>query len=156
VPLHSSEIRFRKDNFAWLGLLDAVECQRFHQELTELVIQCPVIVHACIISRSGYRQRYLERYGDDTWEMMKTAFSILMERAVKWVAQQDGKLMIYYEEIGRREHRLLDQYYQDLRTQGHPFNPSTAAKYGPLPQEDFLQRLSGIERKTKKRPEIQI
>jgi hypothetical protein len=46
--------------------------------------------------------------------------------------------------------------YKELLTKGHPFNPSTAAKYEPLPQEKLAQRLSGIEKKTKKRPELQI
>jgi hypothetical protein len=38
----------------------------------------------------------------------------------------------------------------------HWESPSTAAKYGPLLQEELAQRLSGIERKTKKSPELQI
>jgi hypothetical protein len=83
--------------------LEKFDCLRFHQELTQMITACPFTVHACVISRSGYHQRYLELYGDNTWEMTKTAFSIVVERAAKFVAKQDGKMMVYYEKMGREE-----------------------------------------------------
>ena len=92
-----------------------------------MITSCPVTVHACVVSRFGYYQRYYEHYGDNTWEMMKTAFCILVERAVKFVGKQNGKLMIYYEKIGRKEDRSIESYFHELRTNGHPFSNETAA-----------------------------
>ena len=103
--LVSSNVYDCRKNFAWLGQLQESDRSRFHQELTEMITDCPVIVHACVISRFGYYQRYHERYGDNTWEMVRTAFSILVERTVKFVSRQNGKLMVYYEKIGRKEDR---------------------------------------------------
>src|SRR5271157_4969341 len=60
VPLHGSEIRSMKKNFAWLEQLEKSDRSRFHDELTEMIVSCPI---ACVISRSGYHQRYLELYG---------------------------------------------------------------------------------------------
>ena len=121
-----------------------------------MITSCPVIVHACVISRDGYHNRYLERYGENTWEMMKTAFSIVVERATKFVTKQDGKMMIYYEKIGRKEDKRIESYFNELRTTGHPFSSEAASKYSPLSPEEFSGRLSGIQGKTKKHSELQV
>lgn len=156
VPLHGSEIRSQKDRFAWLGKLSEEEQERFIEDLTSLIIGCPILVHACVISRSGYFNRYLERYGSNTWEMMKTAFSILVERAAKYAASNNGTVMVYYEKAGKTEDRLIKQYYRDLCSSGHPFNPATAAKYSPMPAAQMSELLRGIEGKTKNRAELQL
>ena len=57
-PLHGGEIRSKKKGFAWLGKLSKVEQQQFLEDLTQTIISCPIVVHACVISR----QRYLNRY----------------------------------------------------------------------------------------------
>ena len=95
IPLHGNEIRSRKKNFAHLGLMPKHEQDRFFQELTDMIIQCPMLVHGCVVSRRGYLDRYFDLYGSNNWEMMKSAFSILLERVSKYVALHDGKVMVF-------------------------------------------------------------
>lgn len=156
TPLHGSEIRAKRGAFTWLDQLPEDELIRFHTELAEMVTRCPAVVHACVISRIGYFKRYADLYGTETWEMMKTAFTILLERTVKFVASRDGKVTVYYEKIGRREDRLIESYFRSFRAEGHPFNQNNAAKYNPLLPVEVIKRLSGIEGKTKKNPMLQI
>lgn len=111
IPLHGNEIRSKKKNFAWLGRRSKDEQEKFLSELSNLITQCPIIVHGCVISRKGYLDRYLERYGSNTWEMMKSAFSILIERVGKYVLLQDGKVMIYFEKAGKKEDNLITPDY---------------------------------------------
>jgi len=89
-------------------------------------------VHSCVISRQGYLNRYLEKYGENTWEMMKSAFSILIERSAKYAAINNGSLMVYFEAAGKNEDNLLKQYFYNLRAKGQSFNVATSDKYSPL------------------------
>lgn len=156
TPLHGNEIRSRKKQFAWLGKLSPPEYERFMQDLTDTIVSCPVVVHACVVSRSGYFKRYFQTYGTNTWEMMKSAFTILVERAAKYAASKNGTVMIYYEKAGKTEDRLIEKYFRDLRSSGHPFNPTTASKYSPMPANQLSGLLRGIEGKAKNRPELQM
>ncbi len=156
TPLHGNEIRSEKKRFAWLGKLSLAEQQDFMEDLTETIIRCPITIHACVISRSGYHNRYLEQYGQNTWEMMKSAFSILIERSAKYAARQNGAIMVYYEKAGKTEDKLLEHYFKDLRTAGNPFNPETSGKYAPLDASALSDSLRGIEGGTKARAELQI
>ncbi len=124
TPLHGNEIRSRKKRFAWLGKLSDLEQERFIGDLTNTIISCPIVVHACVVSRQGYLKRYLEIYGENTWEMMKSAFSIVVERAAKYASLRNGTLMVYFEAAGKTEDRLLKQYFNELRSQGNPFDPN--------------------------------
>ncbi len=155
-PLHGNEIRSKKKGFAWLGKLDQQEYNRFMDDLTELIITSPIIVHACVVSRSGYHQRYLEMYDENTWEMMKSAFSIIIERCAKYVDRKNGKIMVYYEKMGKKEDRLIEQYFEEMRTSGHPFNSDNAEKYLPLSSIELSSLLRGIEGKSKSRNELQL
>ncbi len=156
VPLHGNEIRSKQKSFAWLGNLPQHELARFHNELTDMITGCPVIIHACVISRLGYCNRYLQQYNVETWEMMKTALVILLERTAKFVARQNNAVRVIYEKIGRNEDRLIEGYFRVFRANGHPFNPGTASKYEPLSPEELGQRLIGIEGKTKKTQLLQL
>jgi Protein of unknown function (DUF3800) len=155
-PLHGNEIRSKKRGFAWLGKLDKIESEKFMNDLTQLIVQNPIIVHACVISRSGYCQRYSEKYGEKTWEMMKSAFSILVERCAKYTFENNGKMMIYYEKMGKKEDRLIENYFEELRQKGLPFDTNKSNKYFPLSVEELNTVLSGIEGKSKNRSELQI
>jgi len=156
VPLHGNEIRSRKKNFAWLGRRSEDEQNQFLQDLTATIVQCPIIVHGCVVSRKGYLDRYLDRYGSNTWEMMKSAFSILLERVSKYVALQGGKVMVYFEKAGRKEDRLITSYFNDLRDSGAPFSTETSTKYAPLTSNQIQRVLTGIEGKSKNNPILQI
>jgi hypothetical protein len=88
--------------------------------------------------------------------MMKSSFSILVERAAKYVQSQGGRMMVYFEEIGKNEDRKIKNYFKDLRSQGHPFNKETASIYSPYTAQDFSTVLSGIEGKKKKNVLLQL
>ena len=158
VPLHGNEIRSRKKNFAWLGLRPEDEQNQFLQDLTATIVQCPIIVHGCVVSRKGYLDRYLERYGSNTWEMMKSAFSILLERVSKYVVLQDGEgeVMVYFEKAGKKEDKLITSYFNNLRDLGVPFSAETSTKYAPLTSDQMQRVLTGIEGKSKNNPLLQI
>jgi len=155
IPLHASEIRRKHKNFAWLGKSKDVEAQ-FHKDLTAMITQLPIIVHGCVISREGYLERYEERYGSKTWDMMKSAFSILLERVCKYVNFQGGKVKVYFENIGENENKLISAYFEDLRSRGAPFNPQTSSKYEPLTSQTLQQILAGIDNPSKSHPILQI
>jgi hypothetical protein len=156
TALHGNEIRSQKKRFAWLGKLPEQERNDFMEDLTTTIISLTIIVHACVVSRQGYHDRYLEQYGDNTWEMMKSAFSILVERSVKFVSDRDESIMIYYEEAGKREDNLLKQYFNEIWESGHPFDSNNASKYSPLSREQISKCLRGIEGKKKSNPILQI
>lgn len=156
TPLHGNEIRSKKKRFAWLGRLSEQDRNKFMEDLTQTITSLPIVVHACVISRAGYHERYLEKYGEDTWEMMKSAFSILIERSVKYVSTSNESIMIYYEEAGKNEDRLLKRYFKELRESGHPFNSENASKYSPLSGNEISKRLRGMEGKQKSNPILQI
>ena len=156
IPLHGNEIRSRKKRFAWLGKLSHSEQELFIGDLTNTIINCPIVVHACVVSRQGYLKRYLEIYGENTWEMMKSAFSIVVERAAKYTALKNGRLMVYFEAAGKTEDRLLKQYFNELRSQGNPFDPNRSSEYSPLSNTDFSRLLRGIDSKTKNNLVMQL
>ncbi len=138
TPLHGNEIRARKKKFAWLEKLPQQEQERFLEDLTSTIVQCPILAHACVVSRQGYLNRYLEMYGQNTWEMMKSAFCIVVERAAKYAALHNGTVMVYFEAAGKKEDRLLKQYFQELRSQGNPFDSAAQKNTPPCLKSIFL------------------
>jgi Protein of unknown function (DUF3800) len=154
--LHGNEIRSQKKNFAWLGTRSEGEQAKFMDDLTRTITSLPIIAHACVVSRSGYLDRYLNRYGTETWEMMRSAFTILIERSAKYAKKYNGSIMIYYEEAGKKEDRLIKKYFEDLRTAGHPFDSSNASQYQPLENGELSNCLRGIEGKKKNNPILQV
>ena len=156
IPLHGNEIRSRKKRFAWLGKLSDSEQERFFGDLTNTIISCPIVVHACVVSRQGYLKRYLEKYGENTWEMMRSAFSIIVERAAKYAELKNGTLMVYFEAAGKKEDGLLKQYFNELRSHGNPFDPNRSSQYSPLSNTDFSRLLRGIDSKTKNNLVMQL
>lgn len=155
TALHGAEIRSKKKNFAWLG-----KCQetrnKFLADLDNTITSMPILIHACVISRTGYLDRYADKYGTETWEMMKSAFTILIERSAKYAGKHNGSIMVYYEKVGKKEDRLIKGYFNDLRISGHPFNPLTASKYQPLDGNKLSDCLRGIEGKKKNNPILQV
>lgn len=154
--LHGNEIRSKKKNFAWLGKCSLLEQKQFMLDLSSTITRLPIVVHACVVSRTGYLDRYLDRYGADTWEMMKSAFTILVERSAKYARKHDGSIMIYYEEAGKKEDKLIRHYFHELRSSGHPFDATNASQYAPLSGEELSKRLRGIEGKQKSNPILQV
>jgi hypothetical protein len=149
VPLHSTEIRSKKQDFRELENFCQTELDQFYTDLNNMATGCPITIHACVISRYGYHNRFYPIYGDNTWDMMKSCFYIVVERAAKDVQSKGGRMKVYFEGIGKRENKVLKQYFKELGMTGNIFSPSTAKAYAPFSAEDFSNVLTSIEHKTK-------
>lgn len=136
TPLHSTAIRGKRRGFNWLNK-DDDKVRAFYKALNTFIIEAPIYATACVIDRPGYDKRYRSRYGNDRWQLCKSAYSILIERSAKFAASQSCKLAVYVEHTGKRENTLLKQYHRDIYDHGMPFNPSTSGQYNPLGSNDF-------------------
>lgn len=138
TPLHGAEIRAKKENFRWLARVETEVVVQFKTELLELLESLPIIIHGCITHREGYWTRYKDKHKNNTWDMRKSATSILIERVVKYLTSVGGtSLEVFFERCGQAEDNTFRQAYQHLRTEGHPFNPLTAAQYAPLTNDQL-------------------
>jgi hypothetical protein len=148
-PLHSSDIRGMRNDFAWLES-SAKQKDKFLSELEAFLVSLPVVGFAAVVHRPGYNARYEERYGDKRWWMCKTAYSILIERVTKYVRSLGGVLEVRFEECGKKEDRALAVYAKALKNDGHPFNIETSARYDGLSCESYRQTVLGEPRRKKK------
>ena len=155
-PLHSSEIRAKRNNFAWIGTLPSKEQERFYEELFQLMARMNVLGLACVIDRPGYNSRYKEKYRSDRWLMCKTAFCIAVERASKYAINQGAKLRVLPERSSKKDDRVLNQYYEALRDSGSPFDPDRAGSYSPLDASQYKATLRELRFKSKSSPLVQI
>jgi hypothetical protein len=154
-PLHSTKIRGRRNNFAWLGK-DKATRDRFYSGLDALILDLPIVSIACVIHRPGYSDRYADKY-PEPWMLCQTAFSILVERSCKFVRQRDGKLEVFFEESGKIEDRALIAYMKAMKADGMPFLGPDAANYDGLGPADFQSLVLGDPRRvTKQVPMIQV
>ncbi len=155
-PLHSAPIRGHRKSFRWLGR-DRVRAERFYRELGELLVALPVIGTACVVDRPGYNARYAETYGDQRWLMCKTAYAILVERAVKFARSKGSQLEVFFEQAGRDEDRNLIGYHRELKRAGMPFDEGRSSGYSGLSPDEFRAGLLGDpSRLTKQAPLMQI
>lgn len=154
-PLHSTDIRGRRGDFAWLK--DDGVNEKFSRDLLEFMCDIPVVGFAVVIDRVGYNNRYKERYGGKPWWMCKTAFAVLVERVSKYVIERDRRFKIILENIGAKEEKAFIEYFRSLRKEGPPFDTATSAKYGVTGPELFQQVPYGDpEYSTKKSPLVQL
>jgi len=156
TPLHSYEIRNRKENFAWLESLEATELKRFGSELTDFIVSLPIVTFACVISKSGYNNRYRAKYGRNQWELCKTAFSIVTERAAKFSDGHGRRLKVHCEKSDPACNRVLLGYFNDMRTTGMPFSASGSASYSPMHATALKHILWDFDFKQKSSPAIQL
>lgn len=155
-PLHSSEIRSKSGNFAFIGRLPEDDQAAFREELYGLMRECPVIGIGCVIDRPGYNQRYGALYGQQKWQLCKTAFTICVERAAKYAAAKGCKLEVLPERCNKKEDALLRGYYQAMRENGLPFDKENSGKYAPLTKEDLRAILYDFRTKNKTSPMAQL
>lgn len=148
-PLHSTEIRGMRGNFAWLKK-NSKEKEEFLEELQNLLISIPVIGFAAVIHRPGYNNRYKKRYGDKRWWMCKTTYSILIERVAKYALKQEKTFEVRFEQVGKKEDKAIIQYAKDLKMIGSPFDKDTSDKYHPLTCADYQKVILGDPRRRKK------
>lgn len=149
-PLHSTEIRGKRNNFRWLKD-DVKQTERFYTELQNLMVQIPVIGFATVVDRDGYNERYRGEYGDGRWQLCKTAYSILLERVAKHCNQQEATFEVIFEEVGKKEDRAIIEYHRAMKTIGHPFNEGRSYKYNCLVSSDYKRLVSNDPRRNSKK-----
>jgi hypothetical protein len=155
VPLHSSDIRMMKAGFSFLATDNELRT-KFLGELGAFLTALPVLTHACVIDRAGYRARYAKSYGDEKWLYCKTAFSVLLERTVKFVRAKNARLRVHVEETAKAPDALIRDYYLSLGREGMPFTRETSEKYAPLSAQDFRDTLYGLKMKRKTSAVMQL
>jgi hypothetical protein len=155
-PLHSSEIRSRVENFRWLRQCSDAERAEFFEDIGKLVTSSELAATACVIDRPGYNHRYREKYGRARWLLCKTAFTVVVERSAKFARDSGCRLRIYVEKSDKKTDRLLRDYYEELRTTGHPFDEVSASKYVPLTAAELRETLYEFKTKDKSSPLMQI
>lgn len=154
-PLHSTKIRGKRGGFSWLSL-DDEKSDRFLGDLQRLILGLPIVAISCVIDRGGYVARYADKY-PEPWLLCQTAFAILIERAAKFCQARDSTLLVYFEESGKKEDRLIVEYMRSLKSTGMPFPGSGAAGYDDLSPAEFRRIVVGEPRRvTKSVPMVQL
>ncbi len=154
-PLHSVEIRHCSQAFSWLKR-GADEHERFMRDLSRLLTSINVVGLACVVDRPGYDARYREKYGRRQWHLCQTAFSVVVERAVKYARDERRKLRVLPERSNRDDERRIKTYYQNLKEHGSPFDRETSLQYAPLCAADYTETLYDLRFKGKSSPMAQI
>lgn len=149
-PLHSSEIRGMRENFRWLQDNTKL-ANKFHHELNLLLTNIPTLGFAAVVNRPGYNERYKEQFGEQRWQLCKTAYCILVERVAKYVASQGGTFEVFFEQSGKKEDRMIKNYARTLKKQGLPFTKETSSKYMPFTHADFKRIMLGEPRERTKK-----
>lgn len=157
APLHSSEIRAKSSAFSFIGAMESSEQERFYEELYVLMRDIPVFGMGCVVDRPGYNARYLEKYDEQKrWLLCKSAFSIVVERAAKYVASQNGRMRAYVERSDKKTDRRMREYFDEMRGVGMPFNAQNSAKYEPAESNFLKETLFEFRAKQKSSPLMQL
>jgi len=141
--LHGSKIRGHRKPFRFLE--NKKNKKKFISELEKIIINSNVIVHACVICRPGYRDRYKKKYPDRSrWDMSKTAFEISVERATKFALNSERILDVAFEQSGRKEDEKIKGYFENLKKNGSSFSAENSKKYSPLTENHYNKYLGKI------------
>lgn len=151
-PLHLTDMHSRRKGFAWLENLEKADVQAFWDDYHQVLTDLPVIGHGCVVHRPGYRDRgYGSREGDAKWDLCRTAFNILVERAAKIAHSEGRRLRVKYEGSDPKADQALRGYWALLKGgRGLGFNEHNAAQYNPFPPEVLAATLIDLERKDKR------
>jgi hypothetical protein len=156
TPLHSSEIRSKNERFLWLrGIGEEEQCD-FYESLYGLMRDAPLTGLACVIDRAGYNHRYLDLYQQQPWLLCKTAFVVVVERAVKHARSLGRRLRVAPERCNKSEDARLKGYYDSLKIGGLPFATEPSEKYAPLTAMQFSETLYEFRPKAKSSPMAQF
>lgn len=148
-PLHSFDIRQREGRFSWLATLPEPEYAQFMSDLTDFLVDLPVLGHGCVIDRPGYEGRYRAKYGRQQWMLCKTAFAVLCERVAK-IADSDGRKVRVFPEAGDpTADEYIRDYFKALRTEGMPFTGADREKYTALSSGQLKSLLYDLKFKNK-------
>ncbi len=109
-----------------------------------------------MIDRLGYNERYAEQYNANPWMLCKTAFCVVVERAVKLSVKDHRRLRVHPEKCNRKEDNALKRYYADLKQRGMPFDAKNSERYAPLSNEEFSHAFYELKFKEKSSPLAQL
>lgn len=155
-PLHSSEIRSKRGNFSFLHNLAKPVHDEFLGDLNTLFERSPIFGVGCVIDRPGYIGYYSTQLQGIPWNLCKTAFSVVVERAAKFAISQGVKLHVFIERCNKTDDDLIRDYFAQLRSDGMPFNAGTSEKYCPLNHVQLADVLDGLTFKFKTSPMVQL
>lgn len=157
TPLHSVKIRNRSDGFNWLRR-DHDRANAFYTDLTTLICGTPALCIAAVIDRPAYHVRYKAMISatQTRWLLCKTAFSILLERAVKRAIETGHRLRVLVERGDEKTDKRMHLYYDELRASGMPFSPNRMQGYAPLTPDSFATTLYEFRTKNKSSPLMQL
>jgi hypothetical protein len=155
-PLHSYDIRTATGDFSWIADLTTEDRTAFFSDLSQFLIDLPVLGTACVVHRQGYNDRYRAKYGTRRWALCKTAFSIVIERAAKYAHQNGRRMKVFYERSDRINERRLEGYYAAMRAEGMPFDGANSSKYVPLTAAELSRTLWECRKKFKSSPVMQV
>lgn len=157
IPLHACEIRSKSDNFRFLESLPIPKVVEFKTDILEMVLDSALLLHGCVVHRQKYLARYEHVYGQKTWQLLKSAAIIAIERAARLVHARGGKLYVVFERGNTSSNNEIRAAYAELREQGAPFNPAASSKYEPMSPAQLSNVLfKRIEDKTKSNKLLQI
>lgn len=154
-PLHSVDMRHAARDFTWLRR-GSPEYEPFMRDLTRMLTAIPVTGLACVIDRPGYDARYRPKYGRNQWHLCRTAFSIVVERAIKYALSAGCRLRVLPERSSKDDERRIRSYYEALRLGGCPFDSTTSRGYAPLVADQCKATLIELRFKAKTSPLAQI
>jgi hypothetical protein len=103
-----------------------------------------------------HNKRYRAKYGRQTWQLCRTAFAVICERAAKKARADGCKLRVYVEAGDKTADGYIRRYYSELRTKGMPFASGNMAKYAPLSAVELADTLYDLDFKSKSSPLDQI
>lgn len=155
-PIHSSEIRACAKNFAWVGELEPARKAEFLNELGALATSAELTAVACVVDRPGYNHRYRALYGRERWSLCRTAFLIVVERAVKFARASSCRLCVYVEKSDKKTDKIVNGYYDELCANGLPFNRENSSRYTPLSASEMRETLLEFKPKAKSSPLMQL
>lgn len=156
-PLHISNMLAERQEHSWLQRLTDDERTRFWSDYRRFLTDLPVLGTACVVDRPGYHERgYATQAGAARWQLCRSAFDIVVERAAKFAAARGRRLRVRYEGSDKVSDGLIESYFAALKNGGLEFDEGRSAKYQPMAADGLKATLIDIERKDKRNRLMQV
>lgn len=157
-PLHSSDIRSKKDGFEFLKNTQIQ--QEFLTDVLHLILESPILVVGSVIDISKYEGYVKNNCGhSDVWSFYDTAYPILIERTLKHVilCNSAARLWVVGEQSGKIEDKKLREIHEKLITSGTAnfFDKNRSEKYAKLEACEYT-RLEQLSLKSKNSELLQL
>ncbi|WP_433908764.1 DUF3800 domain-containing protein [Sphingomonas yabuuchiae] len=155
-PFHITDMLAEAKKFSFLQRKTEKERLAFWAEYQEFLADLPVMGLGCVIDRPGYAARgYVEKHPETKWLLCRSAFDIVVERAVKYAIREDRRLRIVFESDAPFD-PIVKSYFANLKQNGLEFDAANSGKYNPLTKDDFAKTLTTIESRPKSNRLLQV